>query len=350
MIVSAKLILSSGINVVIGKNGSGKSSIIEAFSILSTGRSFRTRHISEVIHWKSNTLLITSRLLHLNKTSHIGIEKTQSETRIRINQCDIHSQAELSQYIPITIITPDSIKLIMGAPSERRSYIDWIGFYLLPEYHQLWKQHQRILKQRNACLKSKRITADFDFWTRELIDIQWQLHEKRQTLFLLLQESTEVFREILLPDHALSLSLTYGFPPAITFKAGNSVDFYKSKLAQEIKLKRTMYGVHKSDLKIYINDNLAHISASRGQLKLLSILLHLAQSHVLMKKEINSGMIVIDDVASELDETNQHILFEALKSLQQQVILTLPEQSTVWNEKKFTMFHVKHGELTKVSE
>ena len=158
MIVSAKLILSSGINIIVGKNGSGKSSIIEAFSILSTGRSFRTRHISEVIHWKSDKLLITSSLLYLNKISHIGIEKTQRETRIRINQCDIHSQAELSQYIPITTITPDSIKLITGSPSDRRRYIDWIGFYLLPDYYPLWKQHQRILKQRNACLKHKKIT------------------------------------------------------------------------------------------------------------------------------------------------------------------------------------------------
>jgi DNA replication and repair protein RecF len=345
MIASSKLILSSDINLIIGNNASGKSSIIEAFSILSTGRSFRTRYISEVIRWKTKQLLITASVLNGERSSHIGIEKKQGRTRIRIDQEDIHSQAELSRYIPVTTITPDSIKLIIGSPSERRRYLDWIGFYLLPEYYQIWKQQQRVLKQRNACLRHHKITADFNFWTEELIKVQRQLYEKRQLIFSQLEKSIEPLRKLLLPDCNLSLALTSGFSSSHTFKTGNNIAFYQSKLEQELKLKRTLYGVHKSDLTIYINDSPARVVASRGQLKLLTILLYLAQNNVLTKGALTSGVITLDDIASELDDENQHCLYVALKSLQQQVILTAPVLTAVWKKKNIKMFHVEHGKF-----
>lgn len=348
MIASADMELSSGVNLIIGKNGSGKSSLIEAFSILSTGRSFRTRRINEVVRWDSEKLLITASLSSSGSTSHIGIEKKQGETRIRINQTDIRSQAELSQYLPVTTITPDSIKLIMGSPTVRRSYLDWIGFYLLPDFHQVWKYHQRVLKQRNACLRNNQLTADFTYWTKELINVQEALYEKRRSIIVLLESTVELFRKILLPKKRVSLSMTSGFPAIDIFNNANNLEFYQSKLPQELKLKRTLHGAHKSDLKININDNPAHIAASRGELKLLSILLYLAQSDVLTTRGVASGIVTIDDVASELDKKNQAILFKALRSLQQQVILTAPIKSKIWKG-DIKMFHVKHGEVSEVN-
>ncbi|MCK5918054.1 MAG: DNA replication/repair protein RecF [Cocleimonas sp.] len=349
MIATADMTLSSGINLIIGKNGAGKSSLIEAFSILSTGRSFRTRRISEVIRWDCTTLLITANIFSSGSTSHIGIEKKQGETRIRIDQRDIRSQAELSQHLPVTTITPDSIGLIMGSPSVRRRYLDWIGFYLLPNFHQVWKHHQRILKQRNACLRNNQLTTDFNYWTKELISIQATLYEKRHAILALLETRVNTFRKKLLPDKHVSLSLSNGFPSIDTFENGNNLAFYQSKLSQELKLKRTLYGLHKSDLKIYINDSPAHIAASRGELKLLSILLYLAQSDVLTKRGVTSGIIIIDDVISELDKKNQLILFQALQSLKQQIILTAPIKSKIWKGNNIKMFHVKHGEVSEVS-
>ena len=349
MIASASMTLSSGINLIIGENGSGKSSLIEAFSILSTGRSFRTNRINEVVQWGKKKLLITANLSFSNSTSHIGIEKKQGETRIRIDKNDIRSQAELSQYLPVTTITPDSIKLIMGSPSVRRRYLDWIGFYLLPDFYPIWKSHQRILKQRNACLRNNQVTADFNYWTQELISIQSILHEKRQSILGSLESTVEPFRKILMPNKNISLSLSNGFSSIDTFDNVNNLKFYQSKLPQELKLKRTLYGVHKSDLKININDHPAHIAASRGELKLLSILLYLAQSDVLITRDVKLGIITIDDVASELDKKNQMILFKTLQSLKQQVILTVPIKSKIWKGNNIKMFHVKHGDVSEVS-
>ncbi|RTZ64107.1 MAG: DNA replication and repair protein RecF [Aquificaceae bacterium] len=337
------LLLSPSLNLIIGDNGSGKTSIVEAFSILSSGRSFRTHRINDVITQGKKELLITARLKTNDAISHIGIKKSSQETHIRINKQDIRSQAELSQFLPITIIHPDSIKLIVGSPSERRRYLDWIGFYLIPEYHQLWKHHQRILKQRNAYLRLQKIGGDFDYWTQELIATQSKLHDKRLTIISLLGEELDFFRAMLLPENQISLMLSNGFSATHTFESLNTLDFYQSKLAQELKMKRTLYGIHKSDIKISLDNVPANISASRGQLKLIAISLLLAQSNTIKQRKKLSGLIIVDDMTSELDEANQQILLDTLSSLEQQVILTAPVLSKVLGKQKYKMFHVKHG-------
>lgn len=342
-IETANLDLSPSINLIIGKNGSGKTSIVEALSILSSGRSFQTRSISEVIKSGREKLLITAKLEVDGTISHVGIEKHPHETRIRINKKNIRSQAELSQYIPVTIIHPDSIKLIVGSPKERRSYLDWIGFYLLPEYHQQWKHHQRILKQRNAYLRTQNIGDDFDYWTRELIAAQSILHEKRLLIVSLLSEEIDFFRELLLSNSEISVDLSNGFSKVETFEDCNTLVFYQSKLQQELKMRRTLYGIHRSDMGIFLDNSPAHISASRGQLKLLSTLLLLAQSNIIRTRDELSGLVIVDDMTSELDEFNQSILLDTLNQLKQQVLLTAPVLSKVFNKYEMKMFHVKHG-------
>ncbi|HIO93628.1 MAG TPA: DNA replication and repair protein RecF [Leucothrix mucor] len=345
----AVLELSPMINLIVGENGSGKTSIVEAFSILSSGRSFRTRRIVDVISKNKEKVLITSKLSSDDVTLQIGIEKSSAETRIRINQIDIRSQAELSQYIPVTVIHPESIKLIVGSPSERRSYIDWVGFYLMPEYHRLWKHHQRILKQRNAYLRLNKIGGDFDYWTNELILAQAIIHEKRHFIISLLEENVEVFRNMLLPNNKISLRLGNGFSSNGELNTFNTLSFYKSKLEQEVKMKRTLYGVHKSDMKIILDDSPANISASRGQLKLMAILLYLAQSNAINKRGGQSGVVIIDDISSELDRHNQALLLDTLSTLQQQVILTVPVLSEVFSNIELKMFHVKHGVVSEAN-
>lgn len=341
------LTLSPSLNLIVGDNGSGKTSVVEAFSILSSGRSFRTHRIGDVITRSEKNLLITSTLKTDDVISHIGIEKSAQETRIRINKQDVRSQAELSHFLPVTIIHPDSIKLIVGSPAERRSYLDWIGFYLIPEYHQLWKQHQRILKQRNAYLRLQKVSGDFDYWTKELIVAQAKIYDKRLFIVSLLGSEIDFFRRMLLPENQISLMLSNGFSASDTLDNLNTLDFYQSKLQQELKMKRTLYGVHKSDMKIELDNVPANTSASRGQLKLIAISLLLAQSTIIKQRDKLSGLIIVDDMTSELDEANQQILLNTLSSLEQQVILTAPVLSEALLRQKAKMFHVKHGVVSE---
>ena len=347
IIQKAHLAFSPDINFIYGENGSGKTSIVEALSILSKGRSFRSNRVSGVISYKSEKLLVTTKIFSNGGSSHVGVEKSAAETRIRIDKKDIRSQAELSQYIPLTIIYPDAIRLITGAPSERRAYLDWIGFYLFPAFHQQWKHYQRILKQRNAYLRTGKIGHDLDYWTSELITVQGVIHKQRKDIVDLLKIEIVTFQKLLMPEYSITLALSDGFPTGISTVDANDLSFYKEKQDQELKLKRTLYGAHNANLLIKLNDNLAHVSASRGQLKLLSIALLLAQSSVLKKRDNLSGVIIVDDVTSELDEANQAVLLNALSALDQQIIITAPVCTSILQKHNPRMFHVKHGVVSR---
>ena len=113
VIDQADLSLSSGVNLIAGDNGSGKSSILEAVAILSRGRSFRSARIIDVIQHQQDSLLIRANTSDGDNNFTIGIEKDRSTTRIRVNQQDIHTQAALSRYLPVTIIDPNSTRVLV---------------------------------------------------------------------------------------------------------------------------------------------------------------------------------------------------------------------------------------------
>ena len=344
LIDSANIILSPTLNVILGENASGKTSLIESLAILSSGKSFRTAHIKNVISHDKTSVLVSARLNHNDFISQIGIEKDNKKTRIRINQQDIYSQAELSRYLPITIIHPESVELITGGPSFRRSYIDWISFYLFPGFHGQWKKYQHILKQRNLCLKYSKHRYALNKWTDELIQLQPGISSFRVSALEFLNESIDTISKELLGHKSVKLIFSNGFPADVELKEKSLKQFYFDKQEYDLKLKRTSAGVHRADIKILLDDKLAVESASRGQLKLLAIILLLSQSMTINKQNNEKGIIIIDDVAAELDKGNKAKLIDFLIQLKHQLIITTPKDLNLINI-DHKLFHVKHGEF-----
>lgn len=349
IIKQAELALSPTVNLICGDNGSGKSSILEAVSILSKGRSFRTSRIADVIRHGEESLLIRAQSAEGDDAFTIGIERSKHTTRIRVNQQDVNTQAALSRYLPVTIIDPNSIELVTGSPSLRRAYIDWIAFYLFPEFHRIWQNYQRILKQRNLCLRVPAYLSALPQWTDELIKSQILIQQFRErALQVLLPELSEL-SERLLGTHQLGITLSTGFAQTMDDLSFDSQRaFYLERQESEIKSARTLSGAHRADLQIYFNEQLAQHSASRGQLKLIAIALLLAQSRSIDPDKLRKGIIVIDDLAAELDGDNKQRLLDCLRGLEQQLLLTTTQSELISLVGQDRMFHVKHGNVTPV--
>lgn len=346
IIKSAELSLSPQVNLICGDNGSGKSSILEAVSILSRGRSFRSPRIVDVIRSSEESLLVRANCTEQDHHYRIGIQKSKSTTRIRVNQQDVNSQAALSRYLPVTIIHPNSIDLITGSPATRRAFIDWIAFYLFPEFHKLWQNYQRVLKQRNLCLRVSSYLSALPIWTDELIKSQIVIQSYRQRSLDVFKPQLALLTEQLLSGHQLDIELTTGFAQGMDLSPESQRAFYQQKRETDIKSARTLSGAHRSEIQVMFNGHLAQQSASRGQLKLIAIAMLLAQSRSIDPDDLRKGIIAIDDLAAELDGENKQSLLTTLRGLKQQLLLTTTQAELIPLVDTDCMFHVKQGTVS----
>ncbi|MGV6809911.1 MAG: DNA replication/repair protein RecF [bacterium] len=373
---NAQLHLSPRLNLIMGDNGSGKSSVLEALYLLARGRSFRTHRIAELITHQQASIICSARLrqptskqiqdtsrqpsiiptaIPDHRTDHttlLGIEKSPQHTTLRLNQQTVKNQADLTRQLPITLIHPEVVSLIVGSPALRRAFIDWLAFYLHDDFYPQWQRYQRILKQRNACLRSPTYDNSLPYWSQELAALQASLHTFRLTALSALQQSLAHYQPILWADVALDLQLQTGFPIETDLHDQAALlTLYQQREAQDRKTGYTLYGAHRADLVIKINNVLAAKSASRGQLKMLSILLLLAQSHALSHTNKGKGIIAIDDLAAELDAQNRDRLLSVLWETGQQLWVTSTHQAFhTFNvsEIDHALFHVKQGVVEQV--
>ena len=211
------LALSAQTNLLIGDNASGKSSLLEALAILSRGRSFRSPRIKEIIRHGTKTLTVAGKV-HNDETDAeypIGISKTADETRIRINHADISQQAELSSHLPLTVVHPDTLDILSGSPSQRRALLDWVAFYRSADFHQDWRNYQRVLKQRNVCLRDEQQRFALQHWTEQLAALQPSIQRARcdalDALKLALEKLAPLFTHTGTPE----LKLISGFPTSV---------------------------------------------------------------------------------------------------------------------------------------
>ncbi len=345
---NVQLELSEHLNIIIGENASGKTSLLEALTLLSAGRSFRTTHISDVISYNNDSVLVSAKVSdNKNIHSQIGLQKSIKKTLIRINKDNIYTQAELSLYLPLTIIHPGSIDLITGSPTQRRSFIDWIAFYKFPTFHHHWKQYQHILKQRNLCLKDFKYRSSLSKWTEELVELQPLINDYRKDAVVLLKQEWSNILTFLFTDIKFDILFKTGFPDSLAITTDNLLNYYNEKESYDLKIQRTSGGVHRADFKIIMGDRLATDCASRGQLKLLAISLLLAKNAVISSSDKNKGILLIDDLAAELDTNNKKILLHYLSSLNQQLFITMTKQYDIpSSDLDCKVFHVKHGDIT----
>ena len=160
---------SPKLNIIVGPNGSGKTSLLESLYILSRARSFRTQNIVKVISHKNKNLIVFAELESLGVTHKIAIKKNQHETTIRVNGITEKKTSELSRLLHTHLIRPESQALLENGATSRRSFIDIGVFHVKHSFLDASKQHNQLLKQRNKLLKTKQLDT-LSVWSNKLIE------------------------------------------------------------------------------------------------------------------------------------------------------------------------------------
>ena len=310
---SAHLHLNARFNFIIGPNGSGKTSVLEALYLLSCGHSFRSREIAPVVSYDQENLTIFAQA---NDASTISIQKSKSlPTQIKLNNQFCSTTSQLAYALPCQIIYSDIFQIIDASSSIRRALLDWGLFHVKPNYLALWNEYKRVLKQRNALLKQNRAYDQFIPWDKQLSVLAEQLHILRSEYFELWNKEF-----ILVLSHLTQTPCTIEYYKGWDKKhSGKSLEeILQEQFSSDKQRQYTQYGVHHADLILDSNDVKAKHTLSRGQQKIILIALKLAQGRLLKQ----DCLYLFDDLPAELDRLHQLNLLNYLASQTGQFVIT----------------------------
>ncbi|MHA7844665.1 DNA replication/repair protein RecF [Serratia sp. D1N4] len=343
-IEAADLAPAPGFNFLVGPNGSGKTSVLEAVYTLGHGRAFRSLQAGRVIRHDQPEFVLHGRIIEgTERELSVGLSKSrQGDSKVRIDGSDGHKVAELAQLLPMQLITPEGFTLLNGGPKYRRAFLDWGCFHNEPGFFTAWSNLKRLLKQRNAALRQVSRYAQIRAWDQELIPLAERISEWRASYSDAIAADITATCAQFLPEFALSFSFQRGWD-----KESDYGELLERQFERDRALTYTALGPHKADFRIRAEGTPVEDMLSRGQLKLLMCALRLAQGEFLTRQSGRRCLYLIDDFASELDTGRRRLLADRLKATQAQVFVSAvsAEQVTDMMGEKGKMFRVEQGKI-----
>ncbi|MBA2306521.1 DNA replication/repair protein RecF [Candidatus Dependentiae bacterium] len=346
---SLNLEFKSPIVLVYGPNGSGKTTILEALHYACYLRSFKAHLHKHIIGPLAEGFSIDLGIIgpHGFDTLHVGLKRNKKS--VQLNGQPVRSYEELYRVYKVVTIKEDDIAMIQGSPSLRRSFIDYMVLLFDPGFAALGKKYKVILDNRNALLIAPRNdTESYMLWTEQLLTISAEIQKKRLDALAWLTKEVKIIYATLFPGLLEGISFTYeyakSYPDAAHLQSAEELlGRYPSLVARERAQKRTLFGAHLDDLLIEFQQKSSKIYASRGQQKLIVILLKLAQV-AFMKKRNEEVIVLIDDFMADFDEAKMEILIPLLATLPSQLVITSPIKELI--QEKFKAYDVQQIDLT----
>jgi len=318
-------------NAIVGPNGSGKTTILEALYTTLRGSSFKST-VADMTQYGSNQFKIevTQKTTRTDHSRSLTFQQTEGASlrRWKIDNKQF-ARLPIQARLPVVLFEPDLARLITGSPERRRNYLDILAGQLDIEIASTQHKFERTLKQRNQLLKTLReqtggaSTSDLFVWNTQLAHLSESIVNARHRLLKKLQnEITRYYKDLGGTDDVL---LTYqsSVSPDPTNYASILLQFLETSAARDIARGYTGFGPHRDDLEILLADQPAIDRASRGEVRTIVIALKLLETEMLSRHYTGSETrptLLLDDVLSELDLVHQERVLFGLKD--HQVFLT----------------------------
>jgi DNA replication and repair protein RecF len=337
-IEQAELALGPRVNLIVGANGAGKTSLLESIYLLGRGRSFRTRLNEKLIRHGADYLRVLGQVPGDGFPSLIGLEVSRKAgTTARINAETPGSLAELATAFPVQVIDPEVHKLVEEGASRRRRWLDWAVFHVEPAFGRDWARYQRALQQRNAALRSGQDALGS--WDAELVRAGEALTAARERV---VQGLARYWSPLCAELAGVDLSIH--FYPGWDTELG--LDQALATARDRDRDRRTSTtGPHRADLRLRCHGRLARETLSRGQQKLTAVALTLAQLMFLKEQRGIAPTLLLDDPAAELDTVRLGGFIQQVMRLETQLVITSLQPDFALFGKPEQVFHVEHGRV-----
>jgi DNA replication and repair protein RecF len=366
---TVELPLNQGINLLVGKNGQGKTNLAEAIFYAATLSSHRVSGYLPLIKQGESKAIIRILARFDDRENLLELElNTQGSNRARINKGDASRVRDVLGYVNAVIFSPEDLDIVKRDPSNRRAFIDELIAQLTPRMAGVYSDYERVLKQRNTLLKSARniptgssSLSTLDSWDQSLVRIGSEIISARfditARLAPHLQEAyAAIADEKNDPSVKLRSSLLSNDIESETsnefLDTGNREEIenlfqqrLKDVRSKELERGVTLVGPHRDDLLLLLGTLPAKGYISHGESWSYALALKLASAE-LIRKEARAGdpVLILDDVFAELDSTRRSRL-AALVSHNEQVIITAAVAEDVPFELSATRFYVNAGSL-----
>ena len=319
--------LGPGLSVVHGRNGAGKSNLLEAIYYGCTGRSPRTRNERELTRFGASASRVTVQLADADGTHELAVGFGAEERgaplvkRMRADGADVERLLDVPFRPLVSVFMPDRLELVKGAPAARRAHVDQLLAALWPARAQTRRDYSRVLAQRNALLlaiRSRRVSrASLPAWDRELAALALELRDDRaRALELLAQPYAE---------RAGALGLTG--ESQLEYRArtrAEDADAFVGELEERVErdIERgfTSHGPHRDEIALLRDGRELRTYGSQGEQRMALLALLLAERAVLGAERGEVPLMLLDDVMSELDSDRREQLAAELTAAGQSVI------------------------------
>lgn len=321
----------NSVTILIGKNGVGKTNILESVWFLANGRSWRVRHAEELILWGEDFARISAKLendhkdieIFLPAHQYIGSAGLPRDTATQYKQLKIdgikHRFLDLLGVMPAVLFSPESIQLIDGSPGLRRKFMDVVLSQTSRQYALNLIEYGKIIRERNKLLyhiKMKRSKLDeLDFWDDKLVALGVALMTDREELIKFFNINIAAsYKKIAGTEEKLAIK----YLPAV--EREHFADILFANREREVEQAITTHGPHRDDFRIYLGDRDVATFGSRGEYRSVILSLKIVELEFLAKKRGEKPILLLDDIFSELDHDRRMHLAEIIKD--QQTIIT----------------------------
>jgi len=330
-------------NLIYGDNASGKTSLLEAVFFLSRGRSFRTSKAETLVRRGAEGFLLSAQTEDPSGTVPVGIARTVAGLEARVGGAPAKSLAELAERVPVQLLDSSAHQLIEGGPRHRRQFLDWGVFHVEPGFLSAWRRYQRALRQRNTILRQRASEALIKTWEPELAAAGELLDQSRRTYLAELTPVAADWARQLLGGLDLSFRYQRGWAEGKSLEQALEAGRLRDR-EQGV----TQTGPHRAEILMEIGGVPAQQQVSRGQQKVLSGALLLAQAAYMHQTVGRQCVLLLDDLAAELDTPHRSRFLELVQETRGQVFLTSVETERLPGWKEAAMFHVERGEIAKL--
>lgn len=334
------------LNFISGANGAGKTSLVEAVHLLSHGRSFRCAQADPMIQSGESSFEVFADCAGVEGARvTLGMARGDWGWQLRRDRVEVPTLAEFVGSAAVVTVEPESSILVNGPGELRRRFLDWSLFHVEPEFLGTWRRYMRALRQRNSALRLGAGAQAIAAWEPALVDAGERMDATRRALLerlrpLIIEVLSELASSLVVVDIGYRSGWAGGGGLAQALQEGRESDRER---------RFTQRGPHRADWRLVLADQTSPEHWSRGQCKLLATACLLAQARLHWLRTGAWPVLIVDDLASELDMEHRMRVLSWLRASSAQVLITGTGFDSNWRtsaEESDRWFHVEQGQLS----